>query len=71
MQISSPVHIDPVIYLAIELSASTWLVACKIPTSEKAGLHRMEAGDSQALIANSPPVSRNGEAFALTRSRLI
>ena len=51
MQISSPVDIDPVIYLAIELSASTWLVASKIPTSEKTGLHRMEAGDSQALLA--------------------
>jgi len=36
---------------AIELSASTWLVVSKIPTSEKTGLHRMEAGDSQALLA--------------------
>lgn len=47
----STIDIDPVIYLAIELSASTWLVVSKIPTSEKTGLHRMEAGDSQALLA--------------------
>src|SRR5208337_4864298 len=47
---TSTIGIDPVIYLAIELSASTWLVASKIPTSEKTGLHRMEAGDSQALL---------------------
>src|SRR6202045_4870944 len=51
MQKSSTIDIDPVIYLAIELSASTWLVVSKIPTSEKTGLHRMEAGDSQALLA--------------------
>src|ERR1700692_5090496 len=51
MQISSTMDIYPVIYLAIELSASTWLVVSKIPTSEKTGLHRMEAGDSQALLA--------------------
>lgn len=51
MQISPAMDIDPVIYLAIELSASTWLVASKVPTSEKTGLHRMEAGDSQALLA--------------------
>src|SRR4030088_1492790 len=51
MQKPSTIDIDPVIYLAIELSASTWLVVSKIPTSEKTGLHRMEAGNSQALIA--------------------
>jgi len=51
MQKPSTIDIDPVIYLAIELSASTWLVVSKIPTSEKTGLHRMEAGDSQALLA--------------------
>jgi transposase len=51
MQKPSTIDIDPVIYLAIELSASTWLVASKIPTSEKTGLHRMSAGDSQALLA--------------------
>jgi hypothetical protein len=32
-------------------SVSTWLVVSKIPTSEKTGLHRMEASDSQALLA--------------------
>jgi hypothetical protein len=44
MQKPSTIDIDPVIYLGIELSASTWLVVSKIPTSEKTGLHRMEAG---------------------------
>ena len=51
MQMQSTIDIDPVIYLAIELSASTWLVASKLPTSEKTGLHRMEAGNSRALLA--------------------
>ncbi len=51
MQMQSTIDIDPVIYLAIELSASTWLVASKLPSREKIGLHRMEAGDSRALLA--------------------
>jgi transposase len=51
MQMQSTIDIDPVIYLAIELSASTWLVAGKLPTSEKTGLHRLEAGNSRALLA--------------------
>ena len=37
MQMQSTINIDPVIYSAIELSASTWLVASKLPTSEKIG----------------------------------
>ncbi len=49
MQMQSTINIDPVIHLAIELSASTWLVARKLPTSEKIGLHRVEAGDSGAM----------------------
>jgi len=51
MQMPSTLDNDPAIHLAIELSASTWLVASKLPTSEKTGLHRMEAGDSPALLA--------------------
>ena len=51
MQMQSTIDIDPVIYLAIELGASTWLVAGKLPTSEKTGLHRLEAGNSRALLA--------------------
>jgi transposase len=51
MQKPSTIDIDPVIYLAIELSASTWLVASKLPTSEKSGLHRIEAGNSKAMLA--------------------
>src|ERR1700730_14018772 len=47
----STIDMDPVIYLAIELSASTWLVASKLPVSEKTGLHRIEAGNSRALLA--------------------
>jgi hypothetical protein len=35
MQKPSTIHVDPVIYLAIELSASTWLVVSKIPTCRR------------------------------------
>lgn len=40
-------HID----LAIELRASTWLVAVRMPASDKVGLHRLEAGDTAALFS--------------------
>lgn len=43
-------HIEPNIYLAIELGASTWLVAARLPTSDKIGMHRMDAGDTAALL---------------------
>src|ERR1700730_9571308 len=51
MQMQSAIDMDPVIYLCIELSASTWLVPSKLPVSEKTGLHRIEAGNSRALLA--------------------
>jgi transposase len=41
----------PIAYLAIELSATSWVVACRQPTNEKIKLHRMEAGDGAALLA--------------------
>ena len=31
----------PVVYLAIELSASSWVVACRQPMNEKIKMHRM------------------------------
>jgi transposase len=41
----------PVVYLAIELSASSWVVACRHPMNEKIKMHRMESGDCEALLA--------------------
>src|SRR5271157_2305197 len=55
MQKPSTIDIDPVIYLAIELSASTWLVVSKIPTSEKTGLHRTP---EEALVVMRSMASR-------------
>src|SRR5262245_9480420 len=43
--------VNPTIYLAIELSASTWLIAARLPESEKPHLHRIEGGDTAALFA--------------------
>jgi len=39
------------ILVAIELSASTWLVAARMPRSEKPQLHRIDGGDTAALLA--------------------
>jgi len=41
---------NPTILLAIELSASTWLVAARLPGLEKPHLHRIDGGDTVALL---------------------
>ena len=43
--------VNPTILLAIELSASTWLVAARVPQLEKPHLHRIDGGDTAALLA--------------------
>jgi len=40
-----------IVYLAIELSSSSWIVACRQPWNEKVKLHRMDAGDCETLLA--------------------
>ena len=50
MATQTPEH-GRVIYLAIELSSSIWLVAAHLPGAEKPKLHRIEAGDTAALLA--------------------
>ena len=42
---------DTTVYIALELSRATWLVAVRLPGVEKLVLHRMEAGDTAALLA--------------------
>ena len=39
------------ILLAIELSASAWLVAYRLPKAEKCRLQRIAGGDTPALLA--------------------
>jgi hypothetical protein len=43
--------VNSTILLAIELSASTWLVAARVPGLEKPHLHRIDGGDTAALLA--------------------
>ena len=43
-------RVEAHINLAIELSASTWLVAAQLPTNDKIVLHRMDAGDTATLL---------------------
>jgi transposase len=38
------------VYISIELSVSTWLVAARLPGIEKSRLHRLEGGNSTALL---------------------
>lgn len=39
------------VHIAIELSVLSWLVAVRTPGSGKSRLHRIEGGDSAALLA--------------------
>jgi len=41
----------PSVLIAIELSVSSWFVAVRLPGSEKSRLHRVEGGDTTALLA--------------------
>lgn len=38
------------IYVAIELSTSLWLVGTRLPGAAKCRMHRMDAGDTAALL---------------------
>jgi transposase len=40
-----------IIYLAIELSSSSCVIAYRLPASDKAKVHRLEAGDGAGLLA--------------------
>jgi transposase len=42
---------ERVIFLALELSRSTWLAALRRPGAEKAILHRLDGGDTTGLLA--------------------
>ena len=44
-------HDSPVLYLAIELSSSAWLIAAQLLETEKPKLHRIKAGDTKELLA--------------------
>jgi len=42
---------ENLVYVALELSASSWLIAARLPGVEKSQLHRMRAGDTTTLLA--------------------
>ncbi|MDQ2804214.1 MAG: hypothetical protein M3Y41_16620 [Pseudomonadota bacterium] len=39
------------LFVALELSRSTWLVALHSPIADKVSLHRLEGGDTEGLLA--------------------
>ena len=58
---SFPASCESVVYLALELSCSTWLVAARLPGAAKPSLHRIEAGDTVALLALIARLRKRGE----------
>lgn len=42
---------QPTIYIAIELSRKSWVVAAHLPTADKISRYSVEAGDASALLA--------------------
>ena len=59
--------VNPTILLAIELSASTWLVAARVPRLEKPHLHRIDGGDTAALLALISSLRAAGPCFSRAR----
>src|SRR4051812_50017692 len=51
MALQTAAHDGPVLFLALELSNSTWLLAAHLPGADKPKLHRIGAGDTAALLA--------------------
>src|SRR5436305_10602037 len=51
MALQTAAHDGPVLFLALELSNSAWLLAAHLPGANKPKLHRLEAGDTAALLA--------------------
>jgi hypothetical protein len=41
----------PVVHLALELSVTSWVVAYRLPWSDKVRLQKVSAGDNAALLA--------------------
>jgi transposase len=41
---------DNIVYVSIELSVSSWLVAARLPGVKKSRLHRLEGGDATGLL---------------------
>lgn len=39
------------IFVALELSKSSWLVALHAPSADKISLHRLQGGDTEGLMA--------------------
>jgi hypothetical protein len=58
---SFPASSESVVYLALELSCSTWLVAARLPGAAKPSLHRIDAGDTVALLALIARLRKRGE----------
>src|SRR4051812_50143498 len=51
MALQTAAHDGPVLFLALELSKSAWLLAAHLPGANKPKPHRIEAGDTAALLA--------------------
>src|SRR5690242_21228781 len=51
MALRTAAHDGPVLFLALELSKSAWLLAARLPGADKPKLRRIGAGDTAALLA--------------------
>ncbi len=48
---ASPADAPSTLFVALELSRSTWIVALHSPVADKVSQHRVEGGDVAALLA--------------------
>lgn len=68
---SNKIDLENTIYIAIELSRSTWLVAARLPGVEKARLNKIDAGNTAALLSYLSALQTHVLAKTGVVSRLI
>ena len=57
-----PADVTLTLFAALELSRSTWIVALHSPVADKVSQHRVEGGDSEALLALMVQRQKQAEA---------
>jgi transposase len=62
---------ENVIYLALELSCSTWLVAARLPGASKSILHRVAGGDTAGLLELIRSLRTRSEARSGTAVEVV
>src|SRR6516164_4068761 len=62
---------DTVLFVALELSRSTWLIGSSTPASDRISKHQVPAADTTALLALLKRLKARAERYCRTTVRVI